>query len=501
MAHQPAPQSGGTLRRELRMWEAIGISLALMAPSMAANINPQGTAGTVGRAVPLAFALATVGVLLIAYTFVRLCQRFHHAGSVYGFVGATLGPRAGVVAGWGLLGTYVFYGVVTSTAAGIFGATFLDELGLWTRQPAWAPFLIAALALAGVFALAVSPVRGGTRVLLAIEGVTVVLILVVSVVILVRLLAGNAPGGHTVDVSVFSVPPGTGASAVFLGVVFGFLSFAGFEAAATLGEEAREPRRDIPRAILGTAIFGGIYFVFVTAVEMWGFGTDAKGVEAFIASGSLLGDLGRTYVASWVGDVITIGAAVSAFGCALACAVGASRLLFALSRDGVGVAPLGTLSPRRGTPARATAVVVGAMYATIAVAWFLLRGKPFDLFVASGTIGTLILLVAYALATLGAVKLLFLSGQRVVAAWEVVIPALALLLLGYTLFRNVWPYPTAAAASYPALAAGWLLIGVLLVLARPAATQRAGELLTADDGLRPAGHARGPVGAQPEAAR
>ena len=48
------------LRRELHLWEAVGISLALMAPSMAANINPQGTASTIGRAVPLAFALATV---------------------------------------------------------------------------------------------------------------------------------------------------------------------------------------------------------------------------------------------------------------------------------------------------------------------------------------------------------------------------------------------------------------------------------------------------------
>jgi amino acid transporter len=60
---------------------------------MAANIKPARRAGAVGRAVPSAFALATVGVLLIAYTFVRLCQRFHHAGSVYGFVGAT--SRAG----------------------------------------------------------------------------------------------------------------------------------------------------------------------------------------------------------------------------------------------------------------------------------------------------------------------------------------------------------------------------------------------------------------------
>ena len=111
----------GGLRRSLSVWQAIGLSIALMAPSMAANINPQASAATAGRAVPLTFLIAAVGVLLVSYTFVRLCQYYHHSGSVYAFVGATLGPRAGVVAGWGLLGTYTFYAVVTSTAAGIFG--------------------------------------------------------------------------------------------------------------------------------------------------------------------------------------------------------------------------------------------------------------------------------------------------------------------------------------------------------------------------------------------
>ena len=111
----PAP----TLRRTLNVWSAVGVSVALMAPSMAININPQGTATAVGRAVPLAFLLATVGVLLIAHTFVRLSQRFSHAGSVYAFVGVTLGPRTGSVAGWLNAGTYIFYGAVTSTAAGL----------------------------------------------------------------------------------------------------------------------------------------------------------------------------------------------------------------------------------------------------------------------------------------------------------------------------------------------------------------------------------------------
>src|SRR5215213_3648134 len=163
---------GPKLARELNIWEAIGISVALMAPSMAANINPQGMVGVVGRAIPLTFALATVGVLLVAYTFVRLTQRFNHSGSVYGFVGATLGPRAGVVAGWCLLGTYTFYGVVTSTAASRFVLAFLDGTGLWKSPPDALVLVLVPLVLLGIFWLTISPIRLGTRFLLIVEGAT-----------------------------------------------------------------------------------------------------------------------------------------------------------------------------------------------------------------------------------------------------------------------------------------------------------------------------------------
>jgi amino acid transporter len=270
---------------------------------------------------------------------------------------------------------------------------------------------------------------------------------------------------------------------VFLGVVFGFLSFAGFEAAATLGEEAQEPRRDIPRAILGVAIFGGLYFVFVTAVEVMGFGTDAKGIKDFIASGSLLGDLGSRFVAGWVGELITIGAAVSAFGCALACVVGATRLLYALSRDEVGPASLGAVSTGSGVPVRSTATVAVGVYVIIVLGWFVFGVAPFDLFVASGTIGTLILLLVYALATIGAARLLFFSGERQVAAWEVVVPFLALVVIGYTLFRNVYPYPPGAAKWYPLIATLWVIAGIVVTFVRNAATRRVGERLMAEEGL------------------
>jgi amino acid transporter len=204
--------------------------------------------------VPLAFVFATVGVLLVSYTFVRLCQIYNHAGSVFGFVGASLGPRAGVLAGWSLMGTYTFYACVTSAAAGIFTATFLDEIGVWNNHPLWAEFMFAFIALAGAFALASFPAHTATRILLSIEGITVLLIITVATVVLIKVITGDTPGNQTFTLKVFSPPAGTNLGDIFKGAVFGFLSFAGFEAASTLGEETREPRRAIPRAILATAI-------------------------------------------------------------------------------------------------------------------------------------------------------------------------------------------------------------------------------------------------------
>ncbi|MGI8992698.1 MAG: APC family permease [Nocardioidaceae bacterium] len=462
---------GTGLRRSLSVWQAIGISVALMAPSMAANINPQGTAGLVGRATPLAFFLAAVAVLLIAYVFVRLCQYYRHAGSVYVFAGATLGSRAGAVAGLGLMGTYAFYGLVTGSAAGIFGADFLDRLGIWTDQPWWSAFVVAAVALGLALVLAIIPAKGATSLLLTVEGITVLLIVVICGVVLARLLAGNAPGGAEFTLDVFTVPAGTDRSTLFLGIIFGLLSFAGFEAAATLGEEAHNPSRDIPRAILGTAIFGGVYFTVVTAIEMMAFGTDAAGVEKFVASEALVGDLGTSYVGAWVGDLITLGAAISAFACCLACLVGAARLLYAIMRD---VNPESALSRtgRNGTPAAATGLIAGVIVVIAVVMMVFFAAEPFDTFLWSGTIGTLILLVAYMLATIGCIKLVFIDKKLDVAAWQVVIPLLALVMLGYTIYRNVYPFPEGALWWLPGTAFGWLILVTFVVIAVPGLASR-----------------------------
>ncbi|AKK28166.1 hypothetical protein AB431_17400 [Mycobacterium sp. EPa45] len=454
-----------------------------MAPSMAININPQGTASAVGRAVPLAFLMATVGVLLIAHTFVRLSQRFSHAGSVYAFVGVTLEARAGSVAGWLNASTYVFYGAVTSTAAGIFLTDLARKVAAPRDLPDWVAFVFAWLVLAAVWWLSAREIKGGATVLLITEGLTITLILVVAAITLGKLITGHTPGGQHVDMSVFTVASGTSASTVFLGIVFGFLSFAGFEAAATLGEETEAPRRNIPRAILGTALFGGVFFVVVTAIEMMAFGTDAAGVAAFVRSDALMGDLAQQYVAPWLSAVIIVGATFSAAACCLASVVGASRLIFALSRDGMGVPALAAVHPTRNVPHVAAATAVAMVFAIQAIGWVGLRARPFDVFTIAATAGTLILLIAYALCTVGAIRLLFLGHDTRIHKWEVLLPLLGLALLAYTLYRNVIPWPHGSALWGPCLALAVLGLVVGTVLARPAAAREAGLKLMAQQGF------------------
>lgn len=466
------PSPDRRLSGRLRVWSAVGVSLALMAPSMAVNINPQASSAVAGRAVPLAFLLATAGVLLIAHTFVRLSQRFSHSGSVYAFVGLTMGPRSGTVAGWLTACTYVFFGVVTSTAAGMFLTDLAAKLLGITGLPQWTPFVLAWIVLTAMWALSTREVRGGTTVLLITEALTVLLILVVAAVTLARLVSGS--GGHQLDPSVFTVAPGTGAANLFLGVVFGFLSFAGFEAAATLGEETADPRRDIPRAILGTALAGGVFFVSVTAIAMMAFGTDADGVAAFSNSQALMGDLAARYVAGWVADLIIVGAAFSAAACCLASIVGASRLIFALSRDGMAPAGLSSVHPVHGVPHRAATACAMAIAAVHLIGWALLHARPFEVFTVAGDAGTLILLIAYAMASLGLLRLM--AGGSVPAR-EAMIPILGLALLGYTIYRNVVPWPQGTSRWGAGLAAAVLVGVTAAVLLRPAAARSAGVAL------------------------
>ena len=87
------------------------------------------------------------------------------------------------------------------------------------------------------------------------------------------------------------------------------------------------------------------------------------------------------------------------------------------------------------------------------------------------------------MATIGMSKLVFFSGQRSVRNWEIVIPILGVIVLGYTLVRNIYPFPSGSAWWGPLTALAWLVVGLFYAVIRSGAASRAGQLLTQAEGL------------------
>lgn len=477
-AAAPEAVKGATLRRELRPWEAIALSVGIMAPTLAMGLNGVLPASLVGRAVPLVFLLGFVGVAFVAYSFVRLSRHFSHAGSVYALAGVTLGPRAGFFGGFALFGVYVMYSVSTLAATALFAKTFLVSSGLWADVP-WFP--LALLTAVGVWVLSARDVRVAARVLLSLEGLGIALIVVLVAVILGTVL-GTGPRGQTFDLAAFTPTEGTGASAVLAATVFAFLSWAGFEGAASLGEETGDPRRNIPRALVWALGITGVFYVVTMFAESVGFGTDAAGAERFAASSAPLGDLARTYLNATAASVLDFAAMASAFASCMSTTVAASRILFAMSRDGLRAgSPLSKTSPSTGAPVVALATVLLA--AVVIFCGIAASGthNPTDIYFYAATLGTLGILVVYAVTSVGGIRFLFL-GRRA-PLWHALFPTLAIAYLGYVFYKQVYPVPDSPYNVFPYLAAAWLALGFLLVVARPALARRVGEGLERAEGF------------------
>jgi amino acid transporter len=464
---------GGGLRRELRFWEAIALSIAIMAPTAAMALNGVAIAGLIGRAVPLAFLFALIGVMFVSYAFVQLTREVDHAGSVYAFAGLTLGPRAGFLAGWALLGTYLAFTVASTAEVGLFFSSFLASTGIADNAD-W--IWIALVAGALITVIARGDVRVAARSLLTMEGISVALIVILVVVIFVRLFTGNAPGEHSHSLAdAISLPGGTSLDAVATAAVFGFLSFAGFEGAASLGEETNEPRRNIPRAVFLAPLTVGIFYLFCIVAQTLGFGTDSAGVQAFAGSSSPLGDLSKQYVGAVLEDAINLGASISAFASGLGTATAASRILFALARDGLPGSPLGRASIRTGAPVGALAVVMTVGFGGIIVQR-LAGTNAANAFFYPGTIGVLSLLVAYIATNIGAIRHLFVRARRR-PLWEVVFPLVGIAFLVFTIYKNV-KGTSAPYSTFPWVVLAWLAVGALIVAAAPGVARRIGVALT-----------------------
>jgi amino acid transporter len=442
----------------------MAISVGVMAPTLAMSVTGVAAATALGRAAPLAFAVAALGVGLVAYGFVRLAGEFSHAGSVYAFVGNTLGGRPGFLAGWALLGTYLVFPPVSIMGVAVFGRAFLSTTGL-VHDADWYPIALAAWAV--IWVLAARGVRPTTRSLLLFEAVSVCLILVLMAAIYWRLAVGRRPGGQALSGQVFVLPPGVGISMLALAATAGFLAFAGFESAGSLGEESLVPTRTIPRAIVTAVAFGAVFYVACIVAQTLGFGTGAAGVSAFQHSQAPLGDLARRYVGTPLASLLNLGAMLSALGAGLGGVTVAARMMFAFGRDGLAARGLSGVSAATGVPRRALMVemLIGLALLT---AFRLAGSAALDVFFYLATIGTLSLLVMYVLTNVAAARHL---GRR--SPWQVLPPAGGVLIAGFVLYHNVWPVPPPPYAYFPYVVLGWLAAGLAVTALIPGFTAKA----------------------------
>ena len=451
-----------SLRRQLGTLGTMSISIGVMAPTLAMSITGIRATELLGRAAAWAYVVAALGVGLVAYGFVRLAGEVASAGSVYGFVGYALGPRAGFVTGWALLGTYLVFPAVSITAIAIFGRAFLDSTGIAHDAP-WLPIALAGWAVVGL--IASREVRTAARTLLGFELVSVALILVLMAIIVVKVAAGDAPGDQDLNGRFLDLPPGTHVSAIGLAATFGFLSFAGFEAAGSFGEESTHPTRRIPRAIIAAVVFGAVFYVTCVGVQTLGFGTDPAGVKRFASSNAPLGELSRMYVGRGMESTLDLAAIISAVGAGLGCASVCGRMLFALSRDGLLPRPLARVSPATGAPIAGLGFVL-ALDAALLIGFGIAGTAPLDAFFYLATIGTLSLLCMYSLTNIATIVHL----TRTQRAIEVLFPLAGLAVAIYVLYHNVRPVPPSPFDVFPYVVAGWLVLGsVLAVVLRPGA--------------------------------
>lgn len=456
-----APSPAPALKRELRVADAAAFSIGLVGPVGAAALLGVGAVGILGSGALLAFAFALVGISLVAYAFVRLSRHIAHTGSVFALVGVTLGPRFGFVAGWSLVGAYTAIGAGSVIEIGLFGGEFLKGIGLFDSVD-WV--ILAIVGLVGVGLLSLTEIGRITKALLGVEILGAALVTVLSIVILVRLGTGNAPGDQSLTLDVFSIPDGSNLSTIAAAAVFGFLAFAGFEGAAALGEETQNPRREIPRAIKIAIALVGAFYLLTIGTQVLGYGTSEKDVAAFAAAESPYGDLAKAYVGETLSVLLNLIAALSLFAILLGTANGAARILYALARDAGARGGVAGLN-QRGAPAVALGLVLTVVLVII-VAQRLAGSAVLDATFYALTVGTIALLVVYVLATVGAIRYLFFDGAARAPRWQAVIPVLGALFVLYTIYKNVVgvdpPYDR-----FPWIVLVWLVIGTVIAVATP----------------------------------
>lgn len=348
---------GGSLRRSLGMWQLTMISIgATLGTGIFVVLGE--SVPKAGPAVTLSFVLAGLTALFSALSYAELAGSIPVAGSSYSYAYATMGELIAWVCGWCLV---LEYGVSVAAVAvgwgeylnellnGTIGVTIPDVLSSAPGEGGVInlPGLIVVL-LAMVFLL------GGAKESARANTIMVI----VKIAALVLFCTIGFMGFKSGNYSDF-MPLGTaGVSAAAASL---FFSYIGFDAASTAGEEAKNPQRDLPRAIMLSLIIVTALYVLVAAVAVgaWNW-ADFEGSEATLAA--IMNDVSGQ---SFWGTLLAAGAVISIASVVLTVLYGQTRVLFAMSRDGLVPKVFGKVSKKTGTP-RVNTVIVSLFCAVLA---------------------------------------------------------------------------------------------------------------------------------------
>ncbi len=438
-------------QRKLSRVETAALSVAVIAMTVGMSLNTPFVAGPAGAAVPLVFIISTIGVLCIACSFVRLSARVSHAGSVYGLIRFAQGRSVGFIAGWALLCTYALFVPAALFGFGVFAAMLFDGLHL--------PWIIYSL-LCGLVVWFTNDrdIKLSARLLLVIEGVSIALITLVSIVIFTKQPLSAEP---------FKLGS-AGLVGFSQGLVFGIMTFVGFEAAASLGEEAKEPARDVPFAIIATVLAAGLFFTFVSYAQTIGYGV--ANISALANAATPMNDLATKYLGTPATMAIECCCAVSTFAMALGSAAASSRLMLALSRDGFFTPKLNTLNSY-GSPRLASNAVMVLNFVTLIVL-DLWHSNASDLYGYTSTVSTFTVIIAYGMMAVATLKKFWHEDLAAGKPYLSAFPVIGIVLLAYTLFVNIYPIPAFPFNVLPYIVIAYMAAGfVILAMQRKAETQ------------------------------
>jgi amino acid transporter len=429
---------------------ALALSAAFMGPAASVFYNIVPAAAVAGTAFPLSFLISMIAILFVASSVIAFSRKIQSASFAFAYTSEGLGKNFGFMAGWMALLAYAMVAPLTYAGFGIIISEFM--MRQFSLQVSWIWFFVAAgIAVSLLSCFGVNHSTRATLIFLVLE-VTVMLALFGSVIF--------GSGQNSVQPFLYRSAP-QGVSSLGAGMVFGILSFTGFEAAANLGEETRDAARNIPRAIILSVILIGLFYLVGAYVADIAFHLQAPEITS---NGAPFDVICRRFWGNnwaWVVDLTVLN---SIFANAIAGQVAMVRNLFSLGRAGVLPGFMGRTS-RLGVPFNAIvfefllAMVLGLTVGCWIGAWGVWK--------LMGAIMSIGLIIVYALVS-ASLPFFFLRQHRSEFSRirHLLVPAVCLLLLLLPLYGTIWPVPIFPYNLAPYVVVAWTLVGGYHLMSR-----------------------------------